>query len=188
MTQVYGVAIGDSNVKADGLQPGEAFHEIVASNLNETIINEGVNGNNAYEALWRLDGIFTNYEAQNVYFYVGILDIYVNAQTEFIISVYKSLIENTIRLNGDCNIYLIVPCLSTAGRYWPKFYGTAFQSIELVEYLSDLYPNSNIHLVDLFGRMYQEGGSTAGYNSFFSDGLHLNASGHAKLADVLEGN
>ena len=120
-----------------------------------------------------------------MFFNVGVLDFKYNFQPEFTLTVYRNLIEHTIRLNGDCTIYLIMPVLSTSGGVWGRLYDVQQGILEIVEYVEKKYPNSTIHLIDLFGRMYQEGGSVAGYNAFMLDPTHLNETGHQLLADII---
>lgn len=142
--------------------------------------NYGIGGQTTMELVARIDELAQR-DYSMVVFICGINDIGHGYTNEEIVGNFDAMIKAIREKNADCE-FLLVSVLPTtkafyAGRQWK------------INELNDAYKayadsNEGVTYVDVYSAFTEKEGAYA-YPELLSDGLHPNAEGYAKMAEIL---
>lgn len=149
--------------------------------LNRTdCCNYGIGGQTTMELTARI-GEVAQRDYSMVVFICGINDIGHGYTNEEIVANFDAMIKAIREQNADCQ-FLLVSVLPTTKAFY------AGQQWKINE-LNDAYKayadaNDSVTYVDVYSSFTEKEGAYA-YDALLSDGLHPNADGYAKMAEIL---
>ena len=143
--------------------------------------NFGIGGQTTVELVARIDEL-ANRDYSMVVFICGINDIGHGYTNEEIVGNFDQMIQ-TIRANNPECQFLLVSVLPTTNAFYA---GQQWKIVELnAAYKKYADNNEGVHYVDVYSSFTHKEGAYA-YPELLSDGLHPNADGYAKMAEVLK--
>ena len=180
--------LGDSLTYAYGVKRNECWTSILKKKLQVEVINKGISGDTSAGMLARVYSDIILNSPSHVIIMGGTNDFIWNLDVEQPMAnlaaiAFQLMSKNIIPVFG-----LSIPiCTEMAQESW-KFTGVNFCNINeklrrLNNLLKSFCKNYNIRFLDFYSFFIRSDGE--GKEKYYIDGLHLNAYGNKKIADII---
>lgn len=148
-----------------------------------TAKNRGISGDTSFGILERLDEV-TEGKPAKIFLLVGINDISRNVPAELILRNYRKIIDHIKNESPDSELYIqtLLPVNNNFTRY--KNHYNKDHIIKAVnDGIKELAAKEQVNLIDLHPYFLDEEKKLN--KNYTEEGLHLNAEGYKKWADIL---
>ena len=164
------LALGDSLTEGAGVNPGEAWPNLLANRTGWVVINGGVSGDTSNGALHRLHGLLQEHNPVLVLVALGGNDMLRHIPQEETIANLEQIVA-MIKAHGAKPVLLATPKPSVAG--------AVFQHLSAAEFYRRIADEQHVPLIeDAIAEVLSD-------PQMKGDPLHPNIAGHAKLSQKI---
>lgn len=164
------LALGDSLTAPHGVQPGEAWPALLGQKTGWMVINGGVSGNTSAQGLERLPALLDEHQPKLVLLTLGGNDMLRKQPKGQTVANLERMID-LCRTRGARVVLLATPK--------PSLAGAVFNNLSAAEFYGEIAAAGKVPLIEnALSEVLSD-------PSLKSDQLHPNASGHAKLGELI---